>query len=107
MNGNDALWQCGTDHAGIATQMVVERQLQQKNISRHELGREKFIDEVWNWKESSGNTINNQSRRLGTSMDWAIKGIALIKNSTPFFSYSLRGTIRVVGLPPIFISAEG
>ena len=71
MNGNDALWQCGTDHAGIATQMVVERQLQQKNISRHELGREKFIDEVWNWKESSGNTINNQSRRLGTSMDWA------------------------------------
>ena len=71
MSGNDALWQCGTDHAGIATQMVVERQLQQKNISRHELGREKFIDEVWNWKESSGNTINNQSRRLGTSMDWA------------------------------------
>ena len=70
MSGNDALWQCGTDHAGIATQMVVERQLQQKNISRHELGREKFIDEVWNWKESSGNTINNQSRRLGTSMDW-------------------------------------
>ena len=71
MSGNDVLWQCGTDHAGIATQMVVERQLQQKNISRHELGREKFIDEVWNWKESSGNTINNQSRRLGTSMDWA------------------------------------
>ena len=71
LSSNDALWQCGTDHAGIATQMVVERQLQQKNISRHELGREKFIDEVWNWKESSGNTINNQSRRLGTSMDWA------------------------------------
>ena len=70
MNDNDVLWQCGTDHAGIATQMVVERQLQQKKVSRHELGREKFIDEVWKWKKSSGNTINNQSRRLGTSMDW-------------------------------------
>ncbi len=70
MNNSDALWQCGTDHAGIATQMVVERQLQQKNISRHTLGREKFIDEIWKWKENSGNTISNQSRRLGTSMDW-------------------------------------
>ena len=70
MNNSDTLWQCGTDHAGIATQMVVERQLQQKNISRHALGREKFIDEIWKWKENSGNTISNQSRRLGTSMDW-------------------------------------
>jgi len=70
MNNSDTLWQCGTDHAGIATQMVVERQLQQKNISRHTLGREKFIDEIWKWKENSGNTISNQSRRLGTSMDW-------------------------------------
>jgi len=70
MNNNDTLWQCGTDHAGIATQMVVERQLQQKNISRHALGREKFIEEIWKWKENSGNTISNQSRRLGTSMDW-------------------------------------
>jgi len=71
MNGNDTLWQCGTDHAGIATQMVVERQLQQKHISRHELGREKFIEAVWDWKEHSGNTISRQSRRLGTSMDWS------------------------------------
>jgi valyl-tRNA synthetase len=70
MNNSDALWQCGTDHAGIATQMIVERQLQQKNISRHALGREKFIEEIWKWKENSGNTISNQSRRLGTSMDW-------------------------------------
>ena len=70
MNNSDALWQCGTDHAGIATQMVVERQLQQKNISRHVLGREKFIEEIWKWKENSGNAISNQSRRLGTSMDW-------------------------------------
>ena len=70
MNNSDALWQCGTDHAGIATQMIVERQLQQKNISRHALGREKFIEEIWKWKENSGNAISNQSRRLGTSMDW-------------------------------------
>ncbi|MCZ6803487.1 MAG: valine--tRNA ligase [Proteobacteria bacterium] len=71
MSGNETLWQCGTDHAGIATQMVVERQLQQKDISRHELGRDKFINEVWNWKEHSGNTITRQSHRLGTSMDWS------------------------------------
>ena len=71
MNGCDTLWQCGTDHAGIATQMVVERQLQQKNTSRHDLGRDKFNDEVWDWKEHSGNTITRQSRRLGTSMDWS------------------------------------
>ncbi|MCG8378348.1 MAG: valine--tRNA ligase [Proteobacteria bacterium] len=71
MNGNTTLWQCGTDHAGIATQMVVERQLQQKDISRHDLGREKFIEAVWDWKEHSGNTITRQSRRLGTSMDWS------------------------------------
>ena len=71
MNGNDTLWQCGTDHAGIATQMVVERQLQEKDISRHDLGREKFIEAVWDWKEHSGNTITRQSRRLGTSMDWS------------------------------------
>ena len=71
MNGVDTLWQCGTDHAGIATQMVVERQLMAEDISRHDLGREKFVDAVWKWKEESGNTITKQSRRLGTSMDWS------------------------------------
>jgi len=71
MQGDDTLWQCGTDHAGIATQIVVERQLQQENISRHDLGRDKFINAVWDWKEHSGNTITRQSRRLGTSMDWS------------------------------------
>jgi valyl-tRNA synthetase len=72
MNGDDTLWQCGTDHAGIATQMVVERQLQQKDgTTRHDLGRDKFVDAVWDWKEHSGNTITRQSRRLGTSMDWS------------------------------------
>lgn len=71
MNGNKSLWQCGTDHAGIATQMVVERQLEMDGQNRLDLGREKFTDAVWKWKEESGNTITNQSRRLGTSMDWS------------------------------------
>ena len=71
MNGRDALWQPGTDHAGIATQMVIERQLDKQNISRHDLGREKFIKKVWEWKEESGGTIVNQLRRLGASPDWS------------------------------------
>ena len=71
MQGHNTLWQCGTDHAGIATQMVVERQLQQKQISRHDLGRDKFVEAVWDWKEHSGGNITRQSRRLGTSMDWS------------------------------------
>ncbi|OGT67219.1 MAG: valine--tRNA ligase [Gammaproteobacteria bacterium RIFCSPLOWO2_01_FULL_47_190] len=71
MLGDKTLWQCGTDHAGIATQMVVERQLEQQGISRHDLGREKFVERVWVWKQESGNTISRQLRRLGTSMDWS------------------------------------
>ena len=68
--GNQTLWQPGTDHAGIATQMVVERQLEQENISRHDLGREKFTEKIWNWKSKSGGTITSQMRRLGASVDW-------------------------------------
>ena len=72
MLGEDVLWQTGTDHAGIATQMVVERKLEiEKKPSRAELGREKFIDEVWKWKEESGNSITHQLRRLGASCDWS------------------------------------
>ena len=71
MHGRDALWQPGTDHAGIATQMVVERQLAEEKVSRHDLGREKFLDRVWEWKEESGGQIVNQLRRLGTTPDWA------------------------------------
>ena len=71
MNGDKTLWQCGTDHAGIATQMVVERQLEQNGTDRHELGRKKFTDTVWDWKTESGSTITRQLRRLGTSMDWS------------------------------------
>lgn len=71
MRGDKTLWQCGTDHAGIATQIVVERQLEQKGNSRHQLGRKKFIEKIWDWKAESGDTITRQFRRLGTSMDWS------------------------------------
>ncbi|WP_313953895.1 valine--tRNA ligase [Accumulibacter sp.] len=71
MRGDNTLWQPGTDHAGIATQIVVERQLDAQGISRHDLGREKFLEKVWQWKEFSGNTITQQMRRLGTSPDWS------------------------------------
>src|SRR5450432_652856 len=71
MKGFDALWQPGTDHAGIATQMVVERQLALEQTDRHKLGRAKFIERVWSWKAESGGTITRQLRRLGASCDWA------------------------------------
>ncbi len=71
MKGDNTLWQPGTDHAGIATQIVVERQLDQQGISRHDLGREKFIEKVWEWKNFSGGAITKQMRRLGTSPDWS------------------------------------
>ena len=71
MNGANTLWQPGTDHAGIATQIVVERQLGAQGVSRHDLGREKFLEKVWEWKEYSGNTITQQMRRMGTSPDWS------------------------------------
>ncbi|AOJ10480.1 valine--tRNA ligase [Burkholderia mayonis] len=71
MLGHNTLWLPGTDHAGIATQIVVERQLDAQGVSRHDLGREKFIERVWEWKEKSGSTINGQIRRLGASPDWS------------------------------------
>ena len=71
MIGRDALWQPGTDHAGIATQMVVERQMAGEGLTRHDLGRQKFIERVWRWKAESGGTITRQLRRLGASPDWA------------------------------------
>ena len=70
MRGFDTLWQPGTDHAGIATQMVVERQLNAEGQSRIELGREAFVERVWQWKETSGGIIAKQMRRLGASVDW-------------------------------------
>jgi valyl-tRNA synthetase len=71
MRGDNTLWQPGTDHAGIATQMVVERQLEAAGTNRHELGREKFLERVWEWKEQSGDTISRQLRRMGSSVDWS------------------------------------
>jgi valyl-tRNA synthetase len=71
MRGDNTLWQPGTDHAGIATQIVVERQLDQQNINRRDLGREVFVQHVWQWKEESGSTISRQMRRMGASCDWS------------------------------------
>lgn len=71
MGGYNTLWQVGTDHAGIATQMVVERQLEAQGVSRHDIGRDAFVDKVWEWKAQSGGTITQQLRRLGASTDWS------------------------------------
>ncbi|GAB3242165.1 valine--tRNA ligase [Chitinimonas naiadis] len=70
MKGHNTLWVPGTDHAGIATQIVVERQLAEQKVSRHDLGREAFISKVWEWKDKSGGTITSQMRRMGCSVDW-------------------------------------
>lgn len=70
MRGFNTLWVPGTDHAGIATQIVVERQLQEQGLSRHDLGRKNFVAQVWDWKETSGATITRQMRRMGDSVDW-------------------------------------
>src|SRR5690349_9671476 len=71
MGGFNTLWVTGTDHAGIATQIVVERQLQEQKLTRHDLGRKNFVAKVWEWKEKSGNTITTQMRRMGDSVDWS------------------------------------
>ena len=71
MRGDNTLWVPGTDHAGIATQIVVERQLQENGLSRHDLGRKNFVAQVWDWKATSGATITNQMRRMGDSVDWS------------------------------------
>ncbi|HSJ81138.1 MAG TPA: class I tRNA ligase family protein, partial [Thiobacillus sp.] len=71
MAGDNTLWQPGTDHAGIATQIVVERQLDAQGVSRHDLGRAKFLEKVWEWKHESGGHITRQLRRMGASVDWS------------------------------------
>ena len=80
MKGKNTLWQVGTDHAGIATQMVVERQLEKNGTSRQELGREAFEQEVWKWKEESGSTITKQMKRLGASTDWSKEKFTMDEN---------------------------
>jgi valyl-tRNA synthetase len=82
MQGKQTLWQPGTDHAGIATQMVVERQLAQENKSRHDLGRDNFIERVWQWREESGSNITHQMRRLGASMDWSRQRFSMDEDIT-------------------------
>lgn len=77
MQGDRTLWQPGTDHAGISTQLVVEKHLARQQKTRHDLGREDFIKQVWNWKESSGNQITTQLRRMGSSMDWSRERFSL------------------------------
>ncbi len=71
MQGRQTLWQAGSDHAGIATQMVVERKIEGDGLSKYDIGREAFVEKVWEWKSQSGNTITRQLRRLGTSLDWS------------------------------------
>ncbi|WMS88428.1 valine--tRNA ligase [Pleionea litopenaei] len=80
MKGDNTLWQVGTDHAGIATQMVVERNLERDGISRQDLGREAFVEKVWEWKEHSGGTITQQMRRLGNSTDWSREAFTMDDN---------------------------
>ncbi|HSW69864.1 MAG TPA: valine--tRNA ligase, partial [Gammaproteobacteria bacterium] len=86
MQGDNTLWQPGTDHAGIATQMVVERKLMIEGKTRHDLGRDEFVKKVWEWKEESGGTITRQCRRLGTSMDWSRERFTL----DPALSHAVR-----------------
>ncbi|WP_288108639.1 valine--tRNA ligase [Limnobacter sp.] len=80
MKGFNTLWQPGTDHAGIATQIVVERQLAAQSITRHDLGRDKFVEKVWEWKEKSGGTIASQMRRMGASVDWSREYFTMDEN---------------------------
>src|ERR1700742_2608425 len=114
MQGNDTLWQPGTDHAGIATQMVVERQLNAEGIKGSQLGRDAFIERVWKWKEQSGGTMAEQMRRLGDSVDWSRDrftmdaGLSAAVNEV-FVSLYEEGLIyrgkRLVNWDPVLLSA--
>ena len=109
MNGFKTLWLPGTDHAGIATQNVVEKKLRKEGISRFDLGREKFIEEVWAWKEKYGDIILNQFKKLGCSLDWSRTRFTMDKEYTQavkeaFLHYQKKGWIykgkRVVNWCP-------
>ena len=114
MSGFNTAWIPGTDHAGIATQIVVERQLQEQKLSRHDLGRKNFVAKVWEWKEQSGNTITTQMRRMGDSVDWTREYFTMDdKLSTvvteTFVSLYQQGLIyrgkRLVNWDPVLMSA--
>ena len=114
MRGDNTLWQPGTDHAGIATQMVVERQLNSEDLTRHDIGREKFIERIWDWKHESGGTITRQLRRMGSSVDWSRerftmdKGLSRAVNET-FVKLYEEGLIyrgkRLVNWDPVLHTA--
>ena len=114
MQGANTLWVPGTDHAGIATQIVVERQLQDAGLSRHDLGRKKFIDQVWDWKETSGSTITRQMRRMGDSVAWKYEYFTMDERlsavvTETFVSLYEEGLIyrgkRLVNWDPVLLSA--
>ena len=105
MQGHATLWQPGTDHAGIASQMVVERRLAAQGTSRHDLGRDTFIDKVWEWKAESGGNITRQLRRMGASVDWERERFTmdegLSKSVTEVFvkfADRLRGAAQCLGV---------
>jgi len=114
MLGDNTLWVPGTDHAGIATQIVVERQLQEAGLSRHDVGRKKFIDQVWDWKETSGSTITRQMRRMGDSVAWKYEYFTMDERlsavvTDTFVSLYEEGLIyrgkRLVNWDPVLLSA--
>ncbi len=114
MAGFNTAWIPGTDHAGIATQIVVERQLQEQKISRHDLGRTEFVKKVWEWKEKSGNTITTQMRRMGDTVDWSREYFTMDENlskvvTETFVRLYEEGLIyrgkRLVNWDPILMSA--
>ncbi|MDQ7981534.1 valine--tRNA ligase [Paraburkholderia sp. SARCC-3016] len=114
MLGDNTLWVPGTDHAGIATQIVVERQLDAQKVSRHDLGREKFVERVWAWKHESGSTITNQVRRLGASIDWSREYFTMDDKMSPavvdvFVRLYEQGLIyrgkRLVNWDPVLLTA--
>lgn len=114
MCGDKTLWQVGTDHAGIATQMVVERELAKENKSRHDLGRDAFVEKVWEWKQRSGSRITNQVRRLGASVDWSRERFTMDEGLSHavqevFISLYREGLIyrgqRLVNWDPKFLTA--
>jgi valyl-tRNA synthetase len=114
MLGENTLWVPGTDHAGIATQIVVERQLDAQKVSRHDLGREKFVERVWEWKHESGSTITNQVRRLGASIDWSREYFTMDDKLSPvvvdvFVRLYEQGLIyrgkRLVNWDPVLLTA--
>ncbi len=114
MQGRDALWQPGTDHAGIATQMVVERLLAGQGVNRREIGRERFLEHVWEWKARSGGTITRQLRRLGASLDWARERFTMDEGLSAavrkvfvdlYREGSIKRDLRLVNWDPVFQTA--